>query len=154
MKRLENISSAQVFRCCFCTGHGANSFISGWWQENVPSGKKFTLLCFCLLGFFWHGEPMYFSSGLLNKVLLVVPTPQRNSHCGWRKEKLSTRSLKKLWVGLYQGILSGDFRHQTSRDNKLLTVSLFFTVDERKASAKVEGMRAGASKANKMNPSL
>ena len=96
---LRTISSAPVCRGSFFrTGYGANSFISGWWQENVPSGKKFTLLCFCLHSccLFWHEEPVCFLSGLLDKVLLVVPTPQRNSHCGWRNGKPSARSLKKL----------------------------------------------------------
>lgn len=82
------------------------------------------LLWFCFLSllFIWACD----------QSLLVWPTPQRNSHCGWRKGKLSTRSRKKLWVGLYQGILSGDFRHQTSRDNSLFTAPLFFNAREKK----------------------
>ena len=96
---LRTISSAQVCRCSsFRTGYGANSFISGWWQENVPSGKKFTRLCILFLLaqlVFWHDEQVYFLSGLLNKVLLVVPTPQRNSHCCLRKGKFSTQVPKE-----------------------------------------------------------
>lgn len=44
------------------------------------------LLWFCLLSllFIWACDQR----------LLVLPTPQRNSHCGWRKGKLSTRSRK------------------------------------------------------------